>query len=105
MIEKWSEKGFKYRRELGVMDGTLKPFVILVDVTFEVGGGLVIEVEIREDVAFAEGASAGAKDRFVGWRYFCDLLCTASRYFIIITSPSMMSLTSSGGTVCPLSRS
>ena len=105
MIEKWSERRFIYRRELGVVDGTLKPFVILVDVSVEVGGGLLIEVEISEEVAFAEAASAGAKDRFVGWRYFCDLLCTASRYFISITSTSMMSLTSERGTACPFCRS
>ena len=39
MIEKRSERGLIYRRGWGV-----------VDVGVEVGGGLLIELEIREDV-------------------------------------------------------
>ena len=57
MIEKRRERGFIYRRGWG-----------LVDVGVEVGGGLLIELEIREDVEFedcaicVEGAFVRAED-------------------------------------------
>ena len=61
-----------------LMDGAMIALVIAVDVTVEVGGELQIEVEIREDVGFAEGGGVRAKDGFVGWSDFCDLLCVSS---------------------------
>ena len=36
--------------------------LIVVDRIVDVGGGLLIEVEIREDVKFAEGEFVRAKD-------------------------------------------
>ena len=84
------------------MVGVMIALLIVVDVSAEVGGGLLISVEIREDVGFAEGAFVRAKDRFAVLSDLCDRLCASSRYFISDTSPSMMSLTSSGGTACPL---
>ena len=56
MIENRREKGFIYRRGWDVMDGAMMALLILVDVSFEVGGGLVSEVVIIEEVGFAEGA-------------------------------------------------
>ena len=105
MTEKRRERVFIYRRGMGVMEGAVTALLRLVDVTVEVGWELLIEVEIRVDVGFAEGAFVRAKDRFAVWSDLCDLLCASSRYFISNTSPSMMSLTNSGGTACPLRRS
>ena len=87
------------------MDGAMIALLIVVDVGFEDGGGLLITVEIREDVGIAQGAFVKAKDRCAVWSDLCDLLCASSRYFISNTSPSMISLTSSIGTACPLPRS
>ena len=86
------------------MNGAMIALLIVVDVIAEVGGGLLISVEIREDVGLAEGAFVRAKDRFAVWSDLCDRLCASSRYFISDTSPSMMSLTNSGGMTCPLRR-
>ena len=72
------------------MDGAVMALLRNVDVGVEVGGELVIEVEIREDGGFAERAFVRAKDRFAGCSDFCNLLCAASRYFLGITSPSTM---------------
>ena len=74
----------------------------MVDVGVEVGGGLLIELEIREDVEFEDCAICveGAFGR-AGLNDFSD----SSRYFISITSASMMKLTTAGGTGCPFSRS
>ena len=105
MIEKRRERGFIYRRGCGVMEVAMIALLIVVDVGVEVGGELRITVEIREDVGFAEVAFDRAKDRFAVWSDLCDLLCASSRYFISITSPSMMKLTSCGGTACPFRRS
>ena len=77
----------------------------VVDVSFEVGGGLMIHVEIRHDVAFVECALGRDKDRIA---VSIDLrigLCASSRCFIRNTSPSKISHTGSTGTACPLRRS
>ena len=87
------------------MDGAMIALLVVMDVGVEVGGGLLITVQIREEDEVAKGAFIRAKDRFAGWSDMCDLLYASSRYFINITSPSMMSFTSSGGTDCPLRRS
>ena len=62
MTEKCSERGFIYRRGLSVLDGAMIALLIVVDVCVEVAGGLLIAVEIREEVEFAEGACVRAKD-------------------------------------------
>ena len=75
------------------------------------GAGTQIGLLIREDVGFedcaicVDGAFVRASERFVGWSDLCELLCAASRYFISITSASMMKLTTAGGTGCPFRRS
>ena len=56
MIENRRERGFIYRRGMGVMEGAVMALLRLVDVTAEVGWELLIELEIRVDVGFAEGA-------------------------------------------------
>ena len=104
-MDKRRERGLIYRREWILMEGALMALLRMLHVGVEVGGEMVIEVEIREDVRFAEGAGVRATDRFAGWSDFCILLCASSRYFLSITYPLMMSLTSSGGTTCPLRRS
>ena len=76
----------------------------LVDVIVDVGGGFLTEVEIREELGFVEGAFVRANERFSVWSDSCDRLCASSRYFISITSASMMSVTNSGGMSCPLRR-
>ena len=105
MIENRRERGFIYRRGMGVMEGAVMALLIVVVDGVEFGGGLLFAVEIREDVGFAAAASDRGKARFAVWSDLCDLLCASSRYFISNTSPSMISLTSSGGTACPLRRS
>ena len=46
------------------MDGAMIALLIVVDVGFEDGGGLLIAVEMREDDGFAQSAFVSAKDRF-----------------------------------------
>ena len=99
LLVKWRnawERGFILRRGMGVMERLV---MALVDVTVHVGGWLLIEFVIREEVGFAKGADSTANVSFVGWSNFFDVLCGASRYFLIISSTSMINLTSAGGTV------
>ena len=88
-----------------MLDVAMIALLFVVDIGVEIGGGLLIAVEMREEVEFADGAFVRCNERFAGWIDLCILLSASSRYFISISSPSMMSLTSSGGTACPLRRS
>ena len=48
------------------MDGAVIALLIVVVDRVEFGGGLLFAVEIREDVAFVEGAGGRANKRFAG---------------------------------------
>ena len=97
---KGERKGVYRHPRMGCDGGDDDPILIAVDLTVLVDAGLLIEFLIRENGGFVgctvdvEGVGR-AKKCFAGWSYFCDLNCAASRYFISITSPSMISLTSS----------
>ena len=49
---KSGERGLIYRRGWGVMEGAVRALLRVVDATVGVGGGVLIEVEIIEDVGF-----------------------------------------------------
>ena len=78
MIEKRRERRFIYRRGWGVLDGAVMALLTVVDLGVEVGGGLVIELEIRAEFGFVGCAVCVQGGGRAGWSDLCDLLCAAS---------------------------